>query len=144
MAPETDRSLVNIDQFGHFTFLIASSVRGPFDTADFCTTGPLLFCLLAEPEAVSALARGSSVTWWSVMAILSTVFPTTALIACGFEHSVANMYLLPIGVVFTRGSRHHSQSLMRSSQEFSHHEFSSLDRRYLSRGRTGSRHQQRY
>lgn len=38
------------------------------------------------------------------MAILSTVFPTTALIACGFEHSVANMYFLLSGVAFAAGT----------------------------------------
>lgn len=30
--------------------------------------------------------------------ILATVFPITAFGACGFEHSVANMYLHQIGV----------------------------------------------
>jgi formate/nitrite transporter len=30
--------------------------------------------------------------------ILATVFPISAFVACGFEHSVANMYFLPVGV----------------------------------------------
>jgi len=31
--------------------------------------------------------------------ILAIVFPISAFVACGFEHSVANMYFLPVGVV---------------------------------------------
>jgi formate/nitrite transporter len=30
--------------------------------------------------------------------ILSILFPITAFVACGFEHSVANMYFIPIGL----------------------------------------------
>ncbi|WP_435547658.1 formate/nitrite transporter family protein [Desulfobacterium sp. N47] len=30
--------------------------------------------------------------------ILSIIFPITAFVACGFEHSVANMYFIPIGI----------------------------------------------
>jgi formate transporter len=30
--------------------------------------------------------------------ILSIIFPITAFVACGFEHSIANMYLIPIGL----------------------------------------------
>jgi formate transporter len=36
--------------------------------------------------------------------ILATVFPITAFVACGFEHSVANMYFLPIGVALAEGT----------------------------------------
>ena len=36
--------------------------------------------------------------------ILALVFPITAFIACGFEHSVANLYVLPIGVALAAGS----------------------------------------
>ncbi len=31
--------------------------------------------------------------------IMSIVFPITAFVACGFEHSVANMYFIPIGLM---------------------------------------------
>jgi formate transporter FocA len=31
--------------------------------------------------------------------ILAIVFPITAFVACGFEHSVANMYFIPIGLL---------------------------------------------
>jgi len=31
--------------------------------------------------------------------ILSIIFPITAFVACGFEHSVANMYFIPIGLL---------------------------------------------
>ncbi len=30
--------------------------------------------------------------------ILAILFPITAFVACGFEHSVANMFFLPIGL----------------------------------------------
>jgi formate transporter len=36
--------------------------------------------------------------------ILATVIPITAFVACGFEHSVANMYLLPIGAELAAGT----------------------------------------
>jgi len=31
--------------------------------------------------------------------VLAIVFPVTAFVACGFEHSVANMYFIPLGVL---------------------------------------------
>ncbi len=36
--------------------------------------------------------------------ILAIVFPISAFVACGFEHSVANMFFLPLGMVLTTGS----------------------------------------
>ena len=36
--------------------------------------------------------------------ILAIIFPITAFIACGFEHSVANRYFLPIGSALAVGS----------------------------------------
>ncbi len=36
--------------------------------------------------------------------ILATVFPITAFVACGFEHCVANMYFLPIGIALAAGT----------------------------------------
>ena len=53
--------------------------------------------------------------WTVTDKILAIVFPVPAFVACGFEHSVAIMYVLPIGAALLRGSRHHSQSLMRSA-----------------------------
>jgi CheY-like chemotaxis protein len=35
--------------------------------------------------------------------ILSIIFPITAFVACGFEHSVANMYFIPVGL-FIKGA----------------------------------------
>jgi formate/nitrite transporter len=68
-------------------------------------------------DPVSALARGIlcnvlvCLAVWLCMGarsvtdkILATVFPITAFIACGFEHSVANMYFLPIGVALAAGT----------------------------------------
>lgn len=36
--------------------------------------------------------------------ILAIIFPISAFVACGFEHSVANMYFLPIGMILTSAS----------------------------------------
>jgi formate/nitrite transporter FocA (FNT family) len=33
--------------------------------------------------------------------ILAIVFPISAFVACGFEHSVANMFFLPLGIALT-------------------------------------------
>lgn len=33
--------------------------------------------------------------------ILAIVFPISALAACGFEHSVASMFFLPLGIALT-------------------------------------------
>jgi formate/nitrite transporter FocA (FNT family) len=33
--------------------------------------------------------------------ILAIVFPITAFVALGFEHSIANMYFIPIGIMAT-------------------------------------------
>jgi formate/nitrite transporter FocA (FNT family) len=35
--------------------------------------------------------------------ILAILFPISAFVACGFEHSVANMYFLPIGIMLAAG-----------------------------------------
>ena len=68
-------------------------------------------------DPVSAVARGVlcnvlvCLAVWLCMGarsvtdkILAIVFPITAFVACGFEHSVANMYFLPIGIVLAAGS----------------------------------------
>jgi formate/nitrite transporter len=68
-------------------------------------------------DPVSAVARGIlcnvlvCLALWLCMGarsvsdkILATVFPITAFIACGFEHSVANMYCLPIGMLLAAGT----------------------------------------
>lgn len=50
----------------------------------------VLVCL-----AVWLAAAGHSVT----DKILGIIFPISAFVAAGFEHSVANMYFLPLGVM---------------------------------------------
>lgn len=68
-------------------------------------------------DPVSAVARGIlcnvlvCLAVWLCMAarsvadkILAVLFPISAFVACGFEHSVANMYFLPIGVVLAAGA----------------------------------------
>jgi formate/nitrite transporter len=36
--------------------------------------------------------------------IFAILFPITGFVACGFEHSVANMYFLPMGVALAAGT----------------------------------------
>jgi formate transporter len=71
--------------------IAATKVALPFATAFFrgvlCN---LLVCL-----AVWLAMAGRSVT----DKILAIVFPITAFVACGFEHCVANMYLIPLGML---------------------------------------------
>lgn len=68
-------------------------------------------------DPVSAVARGIlcnvlvCLAVWLCMGarsvtdkILAIVFPITGFVACGFEHSVANMYFLPIGVALAVGT----------------------------------------
>jgi formate/nitrite transporter len=68
-------------------------------------------------DPVSAVARGIlcnvlvCLAVWLCMGarsvtdkILAIVFPITAFVACGFEHSVANMYFLPIGIALAAGT----------------------------------------
>lgn len=68
-------------------------------------------------DPVSAVARGIlcnvlvCLAVWLCMGargvadkILAIVFPISAFVACGFEHSVANMYFLPIGIALAAGS----------------------------------------
>ncbi len=68
-------------------------------------------------DPVSAVARGIlcnvlvCLAVWLCMGarsvtdkILAVVFPITGFVACGFEHSVANMYFLPMGVALAAGT----------------------------------------
>jgi formate/nitrite transporter len=68
-------------------------------------------------DPVSAVARGIlcnvlvCLAVWLCMGarsvadkILATIFPISAFVACGFEHSVANMFFLPIGIALAAGS----------------------------------------
>ena len=67
-------------------------------------------------DPVSTLARGVlcnvlvCLAVWLCMGarsvtdkILAILFPISAFVVCGFEHSVANMYFLPIGIVLAAG-----------------------------------------
>jgi formate/nitrite transporter len=67
-------------------------------------------------DPVSVLARGVlcnvlvCLAVWLCMGarsvadkILAILFPISAFVACGFEHSVANMYFLPIGIMLVAG-----------------------------------------
>ncbi|WP_053382144.1 formate/nitrite transporter family protein [Nitrospira moscoviensis] len=65
-------------------------------------------------DPITALARGIlcnalvCLAVWLCMAarsvadkILAILFPISAFVACGFEHSVANLYFLPMGLLLT-------------------------------------------
>lgn len=67
-------------------------------------------------DPVSALARGIlcnvlvCLAVWLCMGarsvtdkILAIIFPITAFVACGFEHSVANMFFFPVGIALAAG-----------------------------------------
>ena len=36
--------------------------------------------------------------------MLAIVFPIAAFVACGFEHSIANMYFIPLGLLVKAGA----------------------------------------
>ncbi len=68
-------------------------------------------------DPISAVARGIlcnvlvCLAMWLCMGarsvadkILAILFPISAFVACGFEHSVANMFFLPIGLALAAGS----------------------------------------
>lgn len=79
----------------HALRLAASKVALPFWTAFFrgvlCN---VLVCL-----AVWLSMAGRSVT----DKLLAVVFPISAFVAAGFEHSVANLYLIPLGMLLKLG-----------------------------------------
>jgi formate transporter len=53
--------------------------------------------------------------------ILAIVFPITAFVACGFEHSVANMYFIPIGIFIKNMAPTNFWTMIGQSREvFSH------------------------
>lgn len=67
-------------------------------------------------DPITAVARGIlcnalvCLAVWLCMAargvadkILAIVFPISAFVACGFEHSIANLYFLPLGWLLTLG-----------------------------------------
>ncbi|NPV57098.1 MAG: formate transporter FocA [Anaerolineae bacterium] len=52
--------------------------------------------------------------------ILAIIFPITAFVACGFEHSVANMYFIPIGIfIRTWGSPQFFEIINKQPADFS-------------------------
>ena len=53
--------------------------------------------------------------------ILAVLFPITAFVALGFEHSVANMYLIPAGLVLKHSSdmANHVETLAVAGQDLS-------------------------
>jgi formate/nitrite transporter len=80
----------------HYVKVAAAKVALPFWEAFFkgvlCN---LLVCL-----AVWMAMAGGSVT----DKVLAVIFPISAFVAAGFEHSVANMYLIPLGIMYGSGA----------------------------------------
>jgi formate/nitrite transporter len=92
-------------------FVAASGVLGLADGAVGATAASIAAQKVALP-AEQAFARGllcnalvCLAVWLSFAArdvagkILGIVFPIAAFVALGFEHSVANMYLIPVGAL---------------------------------------------
>lgn len=53
--------------------------------------------------------------------ILSIVFPITAFVAAGFEHSIANMYFIPLGMLIKAAAPPAFwESIGRTAEDFSH------------------------
>ncbi len=71
--------------------LAAAKVALPFDRALFL--GILCNVLVCLAVWLSFGARSISDK------ILATIFPVSAFVAAGFEHSVANMYVIPLGLL---------------------------------------------
>jgi len=95
---------------GTAVLVILSGVHGLADGA-IGETAVRIARAKADLDATEAVARGVlcnvlvCLAVWLCMGargvadkILAVVFPISAFVACGFEHSVANMYFLPIGV----------------------------------------------
>jgi formate/nitrite transporter len=71
--------------------LAVAKVSLPFDRALFL--GVLCNVLVCLAVWLSLGARGTADK------VLAVLFPVSAFVAAGFEHSVANMYLVPLGIL---------------------------------------------
>lgn len=84
--------LVNQGKVGEVTILIANS-KVNMGLVEAFTRG--ILCNVLVCLAVWLCFAGRSVT----DKILAILFPITAFVALGFEHSVANMYFIPAGII---------------------------------------------
>lgn len=95
---------------GTAVLVVLSGVHGLADGA-VGETAARIARAKADLDSAEAVARGVlcnvlvCLAVWLCMGargvadkILAVVFPISAFVACGFEHSVANMYFLPIGL----------------------------------------------
>ncbi len=95
---------------GTAALVVLSGVHGLADGA-VGETAVRIARAKADLDSAEAVARGVlcnvlvCLALWLCMGargvadkILAVVFPISAFVACGFEHSVANMYFLPIGL----------------------------------------------
>jgi formate transporter len=71
--------------------LAAAKVALPFDRALFLGVLCNVLVCLAVWLSIGARSTGDKV--------LAMLFPVAAFVAAGFEHSVANMYLIPLGIL---------------------------------------------
>jgi formate/nitrite transporter len=95
---------------GTAALVVLSGVHGLADGA-IGETAVRIARAKADLDSAEAVARGVlcnvlvCLALWLCMGargvadkILAIVFPISAFVACGFEHSVANMYFLPVGL----------------------------------------------
>ena len=53
--------------------------------------------------------------------IMAILFPVTAFVSCGFEHSIANLYFIPLGLTMKEfGGEAFWQQIQKSPTDFSH------------------------
>ena len=106
--------IVYFANFAGALILVAVIVGGQFWTLDGFMVGANALVIAAGKTSLAfwpALFRGIvcnilvCLAVWMCLAgrsvtekILAIVFPITAFVACGFEHSIANMFFIPMGI----------------------------------------------
>jgi formate/nitrite transporter len=102
-----------IGAVGTVALVLASGIHGLADGA-LGETAVRIARAKAGLDPLQAFARGVlcnvlvCLALWLCMGarsvadkILAILFPISAFVACGFEHSIANMYFLPVGLALT-------------------------------------------
>ncbi|MDH4269031.1 MAG: formate/nitrite transporter family protein [Dehalococcoidia bacterium] len=106
--------IVYFANFAGALILVAIIVGGQFGALDGSMVGANALVIAAGKTSLAfwpALFRGVvcnilvCLAVWMCLAgrsvtekILAIVFPITAFVACGFEHSIANMFFIPMGI----------------------------------------------
>jgi formate transporter len=59
--------------------------------------------------------------------ILAIILPITAFVAAGFEHSVANMYFIPMGLIIKAGDpAFYAQAVLKNGKDFANLNLSNM------------------